>query len=87
MCRIYDSSKEQSENNSNPFSDLWKLGNTLIYLDLDMVVTAFTGPVENEFIGFIPACMTVEYLNTSNEIQTKVFYEQHLPALKFSNNV
>jgi len=89
MSRIYDSSKEQSGNEPNLFSALWEPGDFLNYLDLDMVVTAIVDAVPTDSPDFNTSCMhntmIVEYLNYQNEIQTKVFYEHHIPVLKKFN--
>ena len=64
---------------NNVFRALWKEGDTLTYLDLNMVVVDITdGDFEND-------SMLVEYLNSHDEIQEKTFYPRHLPALKYYN--
>jgi len=87
MDRIYDSSKAAS----NPFRILWSPGDTLTYLDIQMIVTGIVDgcdfkDAEGIDMGYklLPS-LTVEYLNSRDEIQTKIFYEHHIPALKVFN--
>lgn len=69
----------------NPFRDFWVEGEVITYLGVQMVVVAITDAQTNEFGRAHHASMTTEYVNTRDEIQTKVFYLYHIPALKVFN--
>jgi len=58
-----------SDATKNPFKELWKLGDTLVYLGVDMVVVGFTDEADADWIH--------------ERQQWNPFYENYIHALKF----